>query len=57
VKKKGQLPPIESKPNTDDILNAILPPREWIENGYIKKEFIIFNMYLISLHPVKMLKL
>lgn len=31
--KKTHLPPIEAKPSTEDILNAILPPREWIENG------------------------
>jgi len=30
--KRTQLPPVESKPNTDDILHAILPPREWIED-------------------------
>lgn len=27
------MPPIEAKPSTEDILNAILPPREWVENG------------------------
>ncbi len=27
------MPPMESKPKQEDILNAILPPREWIENG------------------------
>merc|ERR1711907_897603 len=26
-------PPVESKPNTDDVLHALLPPREWIEEG------------------------
>ena len=31
------LPPIDNKPSSEDILNAILPPREWIENG---KNFI-----------------
>ena len=31
--KKTHLPPIESKPSSEDILNAILPPREWVENG------------------------
>lgn len=31
--KKAHLPPIEAKPSTEDILNAILPPREWVENG------------------------
>lgn len=25
----SRLPPLESKPSTEDILNAILPPREW----------------------------
>lgn len=33
TKKKTQLPPMESKPSTEDILNAILPPREWVETG------------------------
>lgn len=33
MKKKTQLPPLESKPSSDDILNAILPPREWLENS------------------------
>lgn len=33
TKKKAQLPPMESKPSSEDILNAILPPREWLENG------------------------
>lgn len=32
-KKKTQLPPLENKPSTDDILNAILPPREWEYEG------------------------
>lgn len=27
------MPPIEAKPSTEDILNAILPPREWVESG------------------------
>ena len=35
--KKQHLPPIDNKPNNEDILNAILPPREWVENG---KHFI-----------------
>ncbi len=35
--KKTHLPPIESKPSSEDILNAILPPREWVESG---KHFI-----------------
>ncbi|KRX02805.1 hypothetical protein PPERSA_04008 [Pseudocohnilembus persalinus] len=32
-RKKAQLPPIESKPTTEDILNSILPPREWEHDG------------------------
>lgn len=32
-KRKGQLAPMDSKPKQEDILNAILPPREWVENG------------------------
>jgi len=32
-KKKAQLPPMETKPSSEDITNAILPPREWVENG------------------------
>jgi dynein light intermediate chain len=31
--KKAHLPPIEAKPSAEDILNSILPPREWVENG------------------------
>ena len=47
-KKKAQLPPMESKPSSEDILNAILPPREWVENGNkiktnLFQESIIFN--------------
>lgn len=29
---------METKPSSEDILNAILPPREWVENG---KELMI----------------
>jgi len=32
-KKKSHLPPLEAKPSTEDILNAILPPREWVETA------------------------
>jgi dynein light intermediate chain len=35
--KKSQLPPLDNKPKSEDILNAILPPREWSEQG---KHFI-----------------
>ena len=37
TKKKQHLAPMESKPSTEDVLNSILPPREWSENG---KHFI-----------------
>ena len=33
----GQLPPMESKPDMESILNSILPPREWDSEG---KHFI-----------------
>ena len=36
-KSKGTLPPLQGKPNASNILNAILPPREWLEN---EKHFI-----------------
>ena len=35
MKKKMQLPPLESKPSNDDIVNAILPPRDWAENSKV----------------------
>ena len=35
--KKQQLPPMDTKPSSEDILNAILPRREWVESG---KHFI-----------------
>ena len=32
--KKNQLAPLhDTKPSSEDILNAILPPREWTEDG------------------------
>jgi dynein light intermediate chain, axonemal len=37
-KKGGKLPPVDGKPQltqTEDILNAILPPKEWEENGQL----------------------
>ena len=30
---KVHLSAIENKPHTEDILNAILPPREWVNDG------------------------
>lgn len=32
---------METKPSSEDILNAILPPREWVENGKYKAVIII----------------
>lgn len=34
---KGKLPPVEAQKNqqTEEILNSILPPREWAENGQL----------------------
>lgn len=32
LSKKTTLPPVEFKPQLEDILHALLPPREWIEN-------------------------
>lgn len=32
-RKKATIPAFESKPSTEDILNAILPPREWDHDG------------------------
>ena len=33
-KNKGaSLAPLDAKPSNEDILNAILPPREWVESG------------------------
>ena len=36
-RKRGNLPPVESKPTIEEYLNAILPPREWTHDG---KRFI-----------------
>eukprot|EP00899_Mesostigma_viride_P009716 jgi/Mesvir1/18746/Mv01254-RA.1 len=43
--KKGtkQLPPVEQKPGltqTEDILNSILPPREWTEDGQLWVQYV-----------------
>ena len=36
--KKASLPPMENRPiRAEDVLNSILPPREWVEQG---KHFI-----------------
>jgi dynein light intermediate chain len=41
--KKGGLPPVEQKPGltqTEDILNSILPPREWTEEGQLWVQYV-----------------
>mmetsp|Transcript_23609 Transcript_23609/g.70137 ORF Transcript_23609/g.70137 Transcript_23609/m.70137 type:complete len:251 (-) Transcript_23609:497-1249(-) len=41
--KKGPLPPVEQKPGltqTEDILNSILPPREWTEEGQLWVQYV-----------------
>lgn len=38
--RKTQLPPAESKPNTDDVLHALLPPREWIEEAKHYQQYV-----------------
>eukprot|EP00930_Biecheleria_cincta_P006834 TRINITY_DN107911_c0_g1_i1.p1 TRINITY_DN107911_c0_g1~~TRINITY_DN107911_c0_g1_i1.p1 ORF type:complete len:253 (+),score=58.34 TRINITY_DN107911_c0_g1_i1:92-850(+) len=38
--RKVPLPPVESKPNTDDVLHALLPPREWIEDGKHYSQYV-----------------
>ncbi len=50
-KKKATLPPMETKPSSEDILNAILPPREWVENGMLSP---IYNIDIIrkALHSI-----
>jgi len=40
---KGKLPPVEGKPQvsqTEDILNSILPPREWTEDGQLWVQYV-----------------
>jgi len=41
--RKGNLPPVEQKPGltqTEDILNSILPPREWTEDGQLWVQYV-----------------
>mmetsp|Transcript_8104 Transcript_8104/g.14060 ORF Transcript_8104/g.14060 Transcript_8104/m.14060 type:complete len:242 (+) Transcript_8104:156-881(+) len=41
--KKASLPPVEQKPGlsqTEDILNSILPPREWTEDGQLWVQYV-----------------
>eukprot|EP00878_Enallax_costatus_P023972 GHUV01025554.1.p1 GENE.GHUV01025554.1~~GHUV01025554.1.p1 ORF type:complete len:215 (+),score=51.64 GHUV01025554.1:235-879(+) len=41
--KKGPLPPVEQKSGvtqTEDILNSILPPREWTESGQLWVQYV-----------------
>ena len=37
------LPALESKPSTEDILNAILPPREWDADGKHYVQYVSHN--------------
>jgi len=42
-KKSKQLPPVEHKTQltqTEDILNSILPPREWTEDGQLWVQYV-----------------
>ena len=42
-KQKGKLPPVDSKrapTQTEDILNSILPPREWTEDGQLWVQYV-----------------
>jgi len=51
--KKTQLPPVESKPNTDDVLHALLPPREWIQDGKLYTQFVS-NEPATRLHVIQL---
>jgi dynein light intermediate chain, axonemal len=42
-KKVGALPASDAKPSTDDILNAILPPREWDQEGKHYIQYVSHN--------------
>ena len=37
-RRAGALPPMENKPKSEEILNAIIPPREWIQGGKYLQE-------------------
>jgi len=42
-KSKGQLPPVndsKAPTQTEDILNSILPPREWTEDGQLWIQYV-----------------
>ncbi len=40
MRKKTQLPPLESRPSKDDVLNAVLPPREWLESSIASTDWL-----------------
>lgn len=43
MRPQKQLPPVEQKPGltqTEDILNSILPPREWTEDGQLWVQYV-----------------
>ena len=42
-KKRTQLPPLESKPDMESILNAILPPREWDHDSKHYIQYVSHN--------------
>lgn len=43
-KKKAVVPLFESKPTTEDVLNAILPPREWTYEGKHYIQYVSHNL-------------
>ena len=42
-KQKAALPPIESKPDLQSLLKAILPPREWDHDGKHFVQYVSHN--------------
>ena len=54
--KKGQFAPIENKPKQEDVLNAILPPREWVEGGKCRWYFIGYLIDLLDFDTVTDIK-
>ena len=45
LKKVLNAPPLEKRPNTEDIINAILTPREWDSN---QKHYIQYPSHSLS---------
>ena len=45
---------MEAKPSSEDILNAILPPREWVENcKFYLWIYLIFYTYYLAKHYIQ----